>query len=135
MLRFDRKQQNSIKKLSFNTAWLSFIELVKAVVHVIRLASFLQLWFQSVCPLMPSLRAYHLTFSYLGCGVTLHSCSSKAQLRYLKFAGILSAALSQHHLPGFEIAQLEFPSPPLALFVMMLPKAHLTSHSRLSGSR
>ena len=27
------------------------------------------------------------------------------------------------------------PSPPLALFVMMLPKAHLTSHSRTSGSR
>ena len=25
-----------------------------------------------------------------------------------KFAGILSAALSQHHLLGFEIVQLEF---------------------------
>ena len=27
------------------------------------------------------------------------------------------------------------PSPPLALFVVMLPKAHLTLHSRMSGSR
>ena len=27
------------------------------------------------------------------------------------------------------------PSPPLALFVVMLPQAHLTSHSRMSGSR
>ena len=27
------------------------------------------------------------------------------------------------------------PSPPLTLFVVMLPKAHLTSHSRMSGSR
>ena len=27
------------------------------------------------------------------------------------------------------------PSPPLALFVVMLPKIHLTSHSRMSGSR
>ena len=27
------------------------------------------------------------------------------------------------------------PSPPLALFVVMLPKAHLTSRSRMSGSR
>ena len=27
------------------------------------------------------------------------------------------------------------PSPPLALLVVMLPKAHLTSHSRMSGSR
>ena len=27
------------------------------------------------------------------------------------------------------------PSPPLALFIVMLPKAHLTSHSQMSGSR
>ena len=27
------------------------------------------------------------------------------------------------------------PSPPLALFIVMLPKAHLTSHFRMSGSR
>ena len=27
------------------------------------------------------------------------------------------------------------PSPPLALFIVMLSKAHLTSHSRISGSR
>ena len=27
------------------------------------------------------------------------------------------------------------PSPPLALFVVVVPKAHLTSHSRMSGSR
>ena len=29
----------------------------------------------------------------------------------------------------------QIPSPPLNLFVVMLPKAHLTSHSRMSGSR
>ena len=46
---------------SGGTAWLSFIELVKAVVPVIRLASFLWLWFQSVCPLRPSLSAFRLT--------------------------------------------------------------------------
>ena len=45
-----------------HTAWLSFIELDKAVVRVIRLASCLWLWFQSVCPLMLSLSAYHLTW-------------------------------------------------------------------------
>ena len=45
-----------------HTAWLSFIELDKAVVHVIRLASFLWLWFQCVCPLMPSRNAYRLTW-------------------------------------------------------------------------
>ena len=34
-------------------AWLSFIELDKAVVCVIRLASFLWLWFQCFCPWCP----------------------------------------------------------------------------------
>ena len=29
----------------------------------------------------------------------------------------------------------EIPSPPLALFVVIFPKAHLTSHSRIYGSR
>ena len=43
-------------------AWLSFTELDKAVVLVIRLTSFLWLWFQYVCPLMPSHNAYHLTW-------------------------------------------------------------------------
>ena len=45
-----------------HTAWLSFVELDKAVVRVIRLASCLWLWFQFVCPLMPSLSGYHLTW-------------------------------------------------------------------------
>jgi len=31
-----------------------------------------------------------------------------AIVEFSKFAGILGAALSQHHLSGFEIAQLEF---------------------------
>ena len=38
-----------------------FIELDKAVVHVIRLTSFLW-WFQCVCPLMPSHNTYCLTW-------------------------------------------------------------------------
>ena len=40
----------------------SFIELDKAVVRVIRLASFLWLWFQCVCPLMPARNTYRLTW-------------------------------------------------------------------------
>ena len=47
-----------------------------------------------------------------------------ATAEFSKFPGILSVALSQHHLLGFETG---IPSPPLALFVVMLPKAHLTS--------
>jgi len=47
------------------------------------------------------------------------------------FAGILSAALSQHHHPRFDDG---IPSHTLALFIVMHPKAHLTSHFRMSGS-
>ena len=61
--------------------------------------------------------------------------SPVATAEFSKFGSILSAALSQHHLSGFEIAQLDIPSPPLALFIVMLSKAHLTSHSKMSGSR
>ena len=45
-----------------HVAWPSFIELDKFVVHVIRLASFLWFWFQSVCLLLPSLSVYHFTW-------------------------------------------------------------------------
>ena len=55
-----------------HTAWLSFIELDKAVVHVITLASFM--WF-ALSQHLPS----YLGFSYLGRGVSLHGCSSKVQ--------------------------------------------------------
>ena len=44
-----------------HTAWLGFIELDKAVVHVIRLTRVLW-WFQCVCPLMPSCNTYRLTW-------------------------------------------------------------------------
>ena len=61
-------------------AWLSFVELDKAVVHVIRLTSFLGLWFQCVCLLMPSLSSYYLTGVSLTLNrVSLHGCSRKAQ--------------------------------------------------------
>ena len=43
-------------------AWLSFIELDQTVVRVIRLTSFLWLWFQCVYPLIPSRNTYRLTW-------------------------------------------------------------------------
>ena len=65
-------------------AWLSFIELDKAVVHVIRLAVFCDYGFSvsALCALLQHLPSY-LGFSYLECGVSLHGCSSKAQLLLL----------------------------------------------------
>ena len=74
----------------------------------------------------------------LGLQWKLTFSSLAATAEFSKFAGILSAALSQHHLSGFERAQLEtsqLESPPLALFIVMLRKSHLTSHSWMSGSR
>ena len=59
---------HGLVSLSF-MALLSFIELDKAVVRVIRLASFLSLWFQCVCLLMPSRNTYHLTWVSLTFGV------------------------------------------------------------------
>ena len=59
-------------------AWLSFIELDKAVVHVIRLTSFMV----SVCLPSDALLQHLLSYlgvSYLGHGVSLHGYSSKAQ--------------------------------------------------------
>ena len=55
-------------------------------------------------------------------------------LLFSKFAGILSAALSQHHF-GILNNSSGVLSPPPALFVVMLPKAHLALQSRMSGSR
>ena len=100
-------------------AWLCFIELNKAVVHVIRLASCLWLWFQSVCPLMPSLSAYRLnwvsltldvrylftllqqstaTAPYLGRVVSPLGCSCTMQLLPMHCAAA-SPALHSH--PSF----------------------------------
>ena len=61
-----------------HTAWLSFIELDRAVVHVIRLLSVIVV---SVCLPSDALSQRLLSywgFSYLGRGVSLHGCSSKA---------------------------------------------------------
>ena len=60
--------------------------------------------------------------------------SSVATAGFSKFYHILNAALYQHHF-RIRNTSAEIPSPPLALFVVMFPEAHLTSHSGMSGSR
>ena len=71
----------------------------------------------------------------LGLKWILTISSPVATTEFSRFAGILSAALSQHHHLEFENSSTGIPSPLLALFVVMLPKAHLTSHPRISGSK
>ena len=79
-------------------AWLSFTELDKAVVRVIRLTSFLWLWFQCVCPLMPSHNTYHLTWVSLtlDVGYLFNGCSNKVQLLLLN----LEQGVSLHSRPS-----------------------------------
>ena len=76
---------------------------------------------------------HSLALPFFGIGIKADLFQPVATAEFSKFAGILSTARSQHRLLGFEIAH-GFPSPPLALFIVMLPQAHLTSHSRMSGS-
>ena len=51
---------------------------------------------------------HSLTSPFFGIGMQTDFSSPVATAEFSKVAGILSAALSQHHLLGFEIAQLEF---------------------------
>ena len=51
---------------------------------------------------------HSLALSFFGVGMKTDLFQSMATAEFSKFPGILSAALSQHHLPGFEIAPLEF---------------------------
>ena len=55
-----------------------------------------------------------LALPFLGIGMKTDLSRPVATAEFFKFASILSVALSQHHLSGFEIA-LGIPSPPLAL--------------------
>ena len=49
---------------------------------------------------------HSLGLPFLGIGMKMDFSSPVATAQFSTFAGILSAALSQHHLSGFEIAQL-----------------------------
>ena len=52
---------------------------------------------------------------------------------FSKFAGIMmSSSTSSLKICN---SSAGIPSPPLALFLVMVHKAHMTSHSRMSGSR
>ena len=70
----------------------------------------------------------------LGLEGKLTFSSPVAITEFSKFAGIL-----RQHFHSILFQDLKssigIPSPPLALFIVMLSKAHLTSRSRMSGSR
>ena len=51
---------------------------------------------------------HSLALLFFAIGMKTEFSSPVATAEFSKFAGVLSVALSQFHLPGFEIAQLEF---------------------------
>ena len=51
---------------------------------------------------------HSLALPFLETGMKTDFARPVATAEFSKFSGILSAALSQHHLPAFDIAQLEF---------------------------
>ena len=51
---------------------------------------------------------YSLALPFFGIGIKLTFSSPVATVEFSKFADMLSVALSQHQLSGFEIAELEF---------------------------
>ena len=55
----------------------------------------------------------------------------------LSFPNLLAYWVQHSHSFVLRICKSSagIPSPPLTLFIVMLPKAHLTSHSRMSGSK
>ena len=76
----------------------------------------------------------YLPLPFFGIGMKTYLFQSFGHFWVSRFAGILSAALTAS---SFSIlnSSTGIPSSPPALFVMMLPKAYLISHSRMSGSR
>ena len=51
---------------------------------------------------------HYLAVPFFGIGMKTDFSSPVATDEFSRFAGVLSAALSQHHLLGFERTQLEF---------------------------
>ena len=70
----------------------------------------------------------------LGLELKLTLSSPVPTAEFSKFAGILNEALQQPSSFRIWNSSAGIPSPPLVLFIVMLPKAHLISHSRISGS-
>ena len=79
---------------------------------------------------------HSLALPFFGIGIKTDLFQSCGHCWVFQICWHIECSTSKLHLLEFEIAHLEFhPSTPLALFVVMLPEAHLTSDSRMSVSR
>ena len=119
-------------------AWLSFTELDKAVVCVIRLTNFLWLWFQCDCLLMLSHNTYHFTLTSLTLDVgyiftaapAKRSCCSLPWMRVSPHSRLSWPwTWSSSSLPSCTCALLERGVVPLACLVWPLKCVAPLSHS------
>ena len=89
----------------------SSLNIWKFMVHVLLKPSlenfehcFASVWGECNCAVVWTF----LALPFFGFEIKIDFSSPVATAEFLKFAGILSVTLSQYHLLGFEIAQLEF---------------------------
>ena len=143
--------------LFWNSLAFSMIQWMLAIWFLVSLPFQNPAWISGISQL-----TYHWSLSWRILSITLLVCEMSAIVQYfehslaLPFFGIgMKTNLFQScgHCWGFQFcwhiecstftassfriwnSSTGMPSPPLALFVVMLSKAHLTSHSRMSGSR
>ena len=76
-----------------------------------------------------------LAFPFFGIGMKTHLLQSCGNYWVFQICWHIECSTFTASFLGIWNSSAEIPSPLLTLFVVMLPKAHLTSHSRMSGSR
>ena len=78
---------------------------------------------------------HSLGFCFLGIGMKTYLFQSRGHCWVFQICWHIEC--STFTASSFRIwnSSAEIPSPSLALFLVMIPKAHLTSHSRMSGSQ
>ena len=78
---------------------------------------------------------HSLALPFLGIGMKTEHFQSRGHCWVFQISWYIEC--STFTVSSFRVwnSSTGIPSPPLALFVVMLLKAHLTSHSRMSGSR
>ena len=86
---------------------------------------------QFFCVLRPPLKA----LPFFGIGMKTDLCQSCGHCWILQICWRIECSTFTASIFRIWNSSTGIPSPPLALFVVMLSKAHLTSHSRMSGCR
>ena len=77
----------------------------------------------------------HNLVLFLGIGMKIDLFQSCSHCWVFQICWHIEDSTITAHLLGFLNSSAEILSPPWALLAAVLPKAHLTSHSRMSGSR